>query len=376
MVLLVGALRAQLWSAGVNIAKFLLGALLGIVVLLSGCTVVAGGTTAVTMFGFVSAGLPNSTNAGGGAFGPCSIPSIQLGGGFVSDADRYVLATTAGWTGENAIISVAVSLTEDPSGDPAAEHVNNDGSIDKGLWQINSGLPVSVAPAWVPWGGRQALADPSTNAWAAYAMWTTRGFQPWTTYTSGLYLKNMARARAAAGATVASITTDVFPLPGWSGQINLHWGIAAGGSDLFAPRGQPIVSVSAGRVVESGWDRVGGNAVLILGADGLQYYYAHMDSAPLVSRSQQVGPGTPLGQVGNTGDADRGPTHLHIGIGHTILLGADAFGGTGSGFDAVSFLRQLYAQMHAQMQAGSQGSAIVTPPATGGTLSLCQTSGG
>jgi len=86
--------------------------------------------------------------------------------------------------------------------------------------------------------------------------------------------------------------------------------------------------------------------VLVKGADGLQYYYAHFDDLPVVRVGQSLIPGLLLGHVGNTGDADRGPPHLHIGIGHTILLGADAFGGTGSGFDAVTFLRTLYAQMH------------------------------
>jgi murein DD-endopeptidase MepM/ murein hydrolase activator NlpD len=63
-----------------------------------------------------------------------------------------------------------------------------------------------------------------------------------------------------------------------------------------------------------------------------------------VQRGQPVLPGSPLGFVGNTGDADRGPPHLHIGIGYSILLGSDAYGGTGSGFDAVNFLRTVYAQ--------------------------------
>jgi murein DD-endopeptidase MepM/ murein hydrolase activator NlpD len=349
MILVTAELRRLLLQAGVNIAKFLGGMLLGIVLMLSAGSAVIGGATAVTMFGFVSTGMGTATNAGGTGF-DVGIPPIQLaafGGGRVGPNDVYLLAVQAGWKGEDAVVATAISLAEDPRGDPAAEHVNNDigPTIDKGLWQINSGKPPDYHE-WTIWGGREALADPATNAWAAHTMWTQRGFQPWSTFNGGQYLAHMADARAAARAATLSAADYTFPLPGWTGQINLHWGVAIGGSDLFAPRGQPIVSVAAGRVLEAGWDRVGGNAVLIAGDDGLQYYYAHFDDAPAVRANTHISSGILLGHVGNTGDADRGPTHLHIGIGHTILLGADAYGGTGSGFDAVKLLRDLYAQMH------------------------------
>lgn len=134
-----------------------------------------------------------------------------------------------------------------------------------------------------------------------------------------------------------------FPLPGWSGPIDLHWGTFPGASDLMAPAGQPIVSISAGTVAFSGNDSLGGNAVLIDGNDGLEYYYAHMRDTPLVKVGQDVQPGTPLGVVGNTGDAAGGPTHLHIGIGKTIITGGGAQGGAGSDFNAVQFLRDIYA---------------------------------
>jgi soluble lytic murein transglycosylase-like protein len=151
---------------------------------------------------------------------------------------------------------------------------------------------------------------------------------------------------------------DVFPVVGYAGQVADHWGSVKGGSDIMAPRGTPVVAMRGGKVLESGWNDVGGNSVLIQGDDGNQYYYAHFDGAPTVKVGDNVPAGVPLGVVGNTGDAQGGPTHLHIGIGPNILLGADKYGGTGGDFDAVGLLRST-------LQGGGQHSAnTATGPAS------------
>src|SRR5215471_4316434 len=158
----------------------------------------------------------------------------------------------------------------------------------------------------------------------------------------------------------------VFPVQGYQGDIADHWGSVKGGSDIMAPRGTPVVAMRGGKVVESGWNDVGGNSVLIQADDGNQYYYAHLDSAPQVQVGQNVTAGTYLGPVGNTGDAKGGPTHLHIGIGPSILLGADKYGGTGGDFDAVDLLRQAQAgggQHATNTAAGPQALAPPTPQA-------------
>jgi len=132
-----------------------------------------------------------------------------------------------------------------------------------------------------------------------------------------------------------------FPVQGFQGPVNLHWGDVAGGSDLFAARGTPVVAIRGGKVIESGYNSVGGNAVLIQGDDGKQYYYAHFDDTPAVKVGQVVPTGAYLGPVGDTGDAKGTGTHLHLGIGDDIKLGADKYGGTGGDFDAVGLLRSV-----------------------------------
>ena len=94
-----------------------------------------------------------------------AIPSDQPTGGSagellqgnVTDSQRYALALAAGWSGSDAIIAVAISLSEDPSGDPRALTSTS----DYGLWQIN-------LPTWgAKFGGQSALAEPLANAKAA-----------------------------------------------------------------------------------------------------------------------------------------------------------------------------------------------------------------
>lgn len=134
----------------------------------------------------------------------------------------------------------------------------------------------------------------------------------------------------------------VFPVDGYtSRRVQNHWGEVPGGSDLFAARGSPVRAMRSGLVLESGWNAVGGNSVLIRGDDGNQYYYAHFDAPPSVQTGQQVRAGTFLGPVGNTGDAASTAPHLHIGIGPEIRLGSDKYGGTGGNYPAVQLLQDV-----------------------------------
>ncbi|MCC6335271.1 MAG: M23 family metallopeptidase [Myxococcales bacterium] len=87
------------------------------------------------------------------------------------------------------------------------------------------------------------------------------------------------------------------------------------GVDLFAARGTPVVSASRGVVWRVGDDSLGGRVVTVLGDGPALYYYAHLDSwAPGLRPGLEVSRGTPLGSVGNTGNARTTPPHLHFGV--------------------------------------------------------------
>jgi hypothetical protein len=136
-------------------------------------------------------------DVGGQTAAPVDVP--QIAHGFVSDAERYLLARAAGWTFQEAITAVAVSIAEDGSGDPAAlSPANTNGTRDLGLWQVNS--------AWWPqFGGSAALVDPFTNARAAFVIFGRQGWCAWSTFErgcgpghTGAYVAFLGRARAAA----------------------------------------------------------------------------------------------------------------------------------------------------------------------------------
>jgi murein DD-endopeptidase MepM/ murein hydrolase activator NlpD len=149
-----------------------------------------------------------------------------------------------------------------------------------------------------------------------------------------------ATQSAASAGSSASGGGYVFPVADFTGQVQDHWGSVKGGSDLMAPRGTPIQVMESGKVTLSGWDNVGGNSLEVQGDDGNEYYYAHFDKPSGLKAGQRVNAGDYVAPVGNTGDASGGPTHLHIGIGPKIMLGADKYGGTGGDFDAESLLQQ------------------------------------
>jgi hypothetical protein len=146
------------------------------------------------------------------------------------------------------------------------------------------------------------------------------------------------------------VPSRVFAIPGFTGTIPNHWGVAGavGGSDIFAPRGSSIVSMVDGTVnfisTQATAGNSGGNAVQIKGVDGLTYYYAHMENTPLVKQGQTVKAGQKLGTLGDSGNAKGTGAHLHIGIGKSINVGVGAQGGIGTGYNAVDLLRALQKQ--------------------------------
>jgi murein DD-endopeptidase MepM/ murein hydrolase activator NlpD len=87
------------------------------------------------------------------------------------------------------------------------------------------------------------------------------------------------------------------------------------GQDIFSPAGTPIFSATEGYVRRIRTTGIGGNSVLITGAGGRRYYYAHLERfAADLHVGQPVNIDTVIGFVGNTGNAITTPPHLHFGI--------------------------------------------------------------
>jgi murein DD-endopeptidase MepM/ murein hydrolase activator NlpD len=123
------------------------------------------------------------------------------------------------------------------------------------------------------------------------------------------------------------------------------------GDDIFAPLGAPILAVASGTVFSVGWNKVGGNRLWLRDGQGNLFYYAHLSAfTPLAINGSKVNAGDVLGFVGNTGDAQGTPTHLHFEI-HPVGL-------IGLGYDgAVNPTSYLLAWQHLQDVSFAGGDA-------------------
>jgi murein DD-endopeptidase MepM/ murein hydrolase activator NlpD len=94
------------------------------------------------------------------------------------------------------------------------------------------------------------------------------------------------------------------------------------GDDIFAPLGAPILAVASGTDFSVGWNQIGGNRLWLRDGAGNLYYYAHLSAfSPMAVNGNKVSAGAVLGFVGNTGDAQGTPYHLHFEIHPVGLLG-------------------------------------------------------
>lgn len=89
------------------------------------------------------------------------------------------------------------------------------------------------------------------------------------------------------------------------GRSGVHKGI-----DIFAPKGRSVLSPVEGLVVYRGNLKMGGKVVLVLGPKWRLHYFAHLDKID-PGAGWFAWRGKALGTVGDTGNAQGKPPHLH-----------------------------------------------------------------
>jgi hypothetical protein len=118
-------------------------------------------------------------------------------------------ARGAGFPADQIPTAVAVALAES-GGDPAAVNsANRNGSVDYGLWQINT-----VHGALLQQGNK---FDPAANAKMALSVYRGAGskWTPWSVYNSRTYLTYMPQGTLAAAApTTVQNTPGPVAIPG------------------------------------------------------------------------------------------------------------------------------------------------------------------
>jgi murein DD-endopeptidase MepM/ murein hydrolase activator NlpD len=113
----------------------------------------------------------------------------------------------------------------------------------------------------------------------------------------------------------ASSFGDTFGAP--RGDVASGW---HHGEDIFAQLGAPLLAVADGTVFSVGWNKLGGYRLWLRDQEGNEFYYAHLSAySPFAVNGREVKAGTVLGFMGNTGDAESTPYHLHFEI-HPVGL--------------------------------------------------------
>lgn len=144
----------------------------------------------------VLGGLGFAASAGAPTTGPYKLRGAGAGVGQVrTTPGRYSIQQLeeiwlqAGGSAASAPMAAAIAMAESGGNSNALNH-NTNGSIDRGLWQINSSH------------GQQSTTDPLANARAAVAIsGDGSNWHPWSTYTNGAY-KRFTNAADAAWATI------------------------------------------------------------------------------------------------------------------------------------------------------------------------------
>ncbi|HWL33102.1 MAG TPA: M23 family metallopeptidase [Gaiellaceae bacterium] len=138
----------------------------------------------------------------------------------------------------------------------------------------------------------------------------------------------------------------VFPVYGPSSFTDTFRAARAGvgwhhGEDIFAPLGAPLLAVADGTVFSVGWNDRGGYRLWLRDRQGNQFYYAHLSAfSPLAIDGNEVKAGDVIAFVGNTGDAQTTPYHLHFEI-HPVGLLPLGYDGVVNAFPYLSAWRRL-----------------------------------
>jgi len=244
----------------------------------------------------------------GGSLGDWGTYSIGSGAGSRSDA-----AATHGWSG--SVTAVTVRLVADHGGLPAGS-------------EISVGYATAGARA-----DAVATTAPTTQSRPTTARPTTLGKTNETTTAPAPEKEPKVDTRQPPIGKVPRVQPKltagryVFPVYGDASYSDTFGAPRADvawhhGDDIFAPLGAPVVAVADGTVFSVGWNPIGGWRLWLRDLQGNEFYYAHLSAySPYALNNTQVRAGTVLGFVGNTGDAEGTPYHLHFEIHPVALLG-------------------------------------------------------
>lgn len=176
----------------------------------------------------------------------------------------------------------AIALAES-GGDPRAKHRDADGSIDRGLWQINS-----------VHGYGDASFVPIDNAREAVTIERSQGLGAWSTYVSGAYKRFMR----GSGRTAQTAAPSSWGVLGPSHFAGVDQGVDFSGAG-------PIPALGDGRVTDVGTSGIlegGTYPVVVYQLDNPPpassgFVYVAENFSPAVRKRQRVKLGQSIGEA-------------------------------------------------------------------------------
>jgi len=228
----------------------------------------------------------------------------------ISVASARSYAQQAGFSGQGLNIIVAIAQAES-SLDTQATHTNSDGSIDRGILQINDKYHPEVSST--------CAFDPACSFQAGYRISSSgTNFNAWSTYTSGAYLKYMS------GSTQTANVIPWYKFPVTHGYITKYQGAGTDtphyAEDFGAPQDTPFFFLESGTIQKADYQAWGGEIFLKPDSGGPEEYVYHLDEVD-VQQGQHVAAGQQVGLSGGQTSGGKHPTspqystgpHIHFG---------------------------------------------------------------
>lgn len=251
-------------------------------------------------------------------------PQAAPGGRTVYDLGGYGRMVALG-SGASGILGLSIELTKDYKGSKA-------GSVAKVGYAKATANDAVAAPAAKKHG---TAANPARKKHAAkrhkhkkpHVRKHPKDQPPLTpgekTYPAGLDLQySLNEQELAWQRELLQQPGYAFPVAGThqftdtfgAGRPDLASGVHVG-NDIFAAFGTPIVAVADGRLYRVGTLKISGNRLWLRDKHGYRYFYCHLsDFAAAAYNGADVHAGEVIGFVGNTGDAEPTPPHLHFEV--------------------------------------------------------------
>jgi murein DD-endopeptidase MepM/ murein hydrolase activator NlpD len=308
-----------------------------------------GEITAASVTGEVHAGA--NANGGSGDTGTTSIARlVVLGHAVTPAANRQIPLGDWGY-------AITLEQHREPSTQPVPAYHGFVIALDVTLTAAHGGLP---AGSELQIGYAEANAQAGTRAPLPAAPSSPAAPEP-----GGPGIPPLLTAPPSVTPKLGQ-GAYVFPVYGASSFVDtfgaFRGDVAGGwhhGDDIFAPIGSPVLAVADGLVFSVGWNAVGGWRLWLRDARGNEFYYAHLSAySPLAVDGAVVRAGDVLGFVGDSGDAEGTPSHLHFEIHPVRLLGR----GYDGAVDPTSYLDGWRrAPQDVRFEAAADGTASAQP---------------